>query len=211
MKNKTLQIISFAIIAFSSQVAQAIIIDGAVTSGSGSFFKLAVPLSGSTPLNTVGDNNFNDSNLYGFNEDQNVAVGVGGLDPEIGPDLTAGTIVASHYIFFDPNGGQSQTGWVTFDANILAIFTSKVSLGLSDYLANTGVNYEEPTLRGLESGDVVSFTGKKLDVSWYAGNPGDYIRVLTAHSPGAVPDNGATAMLLGLGLGVLVLVRRRKS
>lgn len=209
MKNKTLLTISFAFIAFSSQISQATIIGGGTT-GTGSFFDLSL-----SPPASVGNDNFQNPNLYGFNEDQNVAVGAGGLTANQGLLLLAqGTIVASHYIFFDPSGLTTQVGHVLFDADILSIFTSQTTLDASDYLANTGVTYLSTNLRGLESGDSATINGtnaKQLDVNWRAGTPGDYIRVLTKKSPGAVPDNGTTALLLSLGLGALALVRRRKS
>ena len=214
MKIKNLLFASIATIALGAQASHAIVMGGAVTVGSGSFIELTPPLAGSNPVNTVGNNTFQNPNLYAFNEDQNVAVGVGGLTPDIGAFLAEGTIVASHYVFFDPNASARQEGYVLFDAAILAIFTSTASLSASDYLANTGVTYLNPGLRGLESGDSATINGsndKRLDVDWRASTPGDYVRVLTARSPGApVPDSGATAALFGLGIVALGCVRRWK-
>ncbi len=214
MKIKNLLFASIATIALGAQASHAIIMGGGVTAGSGSFIELTPPLAGSTPLNTVGSNNFDDLNLYAFNEDQNVAVEAGGLMPDFGAFLAEGTIVASHYVFFDPDDSARQEGYVLFDADILAVFTKTASLSASDYLANTGVTYLNPGLRGLEPGDFATINGsnaKQLDVDWAASSPGDYVRVLTARSPGApVPDSGATAALFGLGLAALCCVRRWK-
>ena len=207
--------------AFSN--ANAIIITGAVTSGTGSFVELTPGFTDSDPDNTVGNNNFQNTNLYAFNEDQNTAI----LDNPLNVDVLAstglagtlavGTIVASQYVFFDPEFAVRQTGWVEFDADILALITSAANLDASDYLANTGVNYLSSALRGLEGNDSVSIDAlnpKRVNVDWRAGSPGDYIRVLTAYSPGAgtptqVPEPG-TFLLMAAGLvGVVGLKRRR--
>lgn len=214
MKFKRLLLLAPAALAcLSSQLVYGVIVSGGVTSGSGSFIELVPGFTDSDPDNTVGNDTFQNSNLYGFNEDQNVAVGAGGLTPDIGPFLAAGTIVASHYVFFDPAGSTSQEGFVLFDADIFAIFTSTGSLAASDYLANTGVTYLNPGLRGLESGDFVGINAsnnKRLDVDWTASTPGDYVRVLTDRSPTAdqVPATGASITFLLIGLFGLVAVRR---
>lgn len=199
--------------------AQAIVIGGSVTGGVGSFVQLTVPLTGSTPANTVGADTFDRPNLYAFNESQNAVVAAGGLSVDYVPGggtgtIAAGTIVASHYVFFDPDGASSQRGYVDFDANILGIVSSTARLSASDYLANTGVTYLNPGLRGLEAGDsaiIDSLVPSRVRVDWSASSPGDYVRVLTAYSPGApVPDGGSSVMLLGMGaLGLAGLLRRK--
>lgn len=202
--------------------AQATIIGGSVTGGQsatagGTFIKLTPPVPNpfGTP-NSVGNDTFQSPNLYGFDEDQNVQVGPGSLavDELAGGgsgSLAAGTEVASHYIFFDPRNAMSQTGYVDFDANILAVITSTGHLLASDYLANTGINYLNPAARGLESGDSATIdpsNASRLLVDWAASTPGDYVRVLTQHSPGAVPDVGSTLGLLVFGVGALAGLRR---
>jgi len=190
----------------------AVIISGSVESGSGSFVKLSPGFTESNPDNTVGKNTFQTPNLYGFDEAQNVAVASGGLLPDIGSFIEPGTIVASHYIFFDPHKSASQTGNVLFDAKILGILGTTDSLFTSDYLAQTGITYLNPRLRGLESRDKVEINElntKRIDLNWRASSPGDYIRVITETSPTAaqVPDSGNTFILLGTGLGYLLFAR----
>ena len=214
MDNKYRLIIALASLSLVPQ-ASAIIIGGAVTGGTsfadgGIFMELTPPLANpfGTP-NSVGENTFNDNNLYGFNEDQNVNVETDPLALDIGSvnPLPVGTEVASHYIFFDPDGTESQIGYVDFDAPIFGIITSSSLLGASDYLANTGVTYLEPGLRGLEGGDSVwidPLNPFRMMVDWDASTPGDYVRVLTQHSPGAVPEGGLTLGLLALAIPAMI-------
>ncbi len=182
----------------------ATIIGGSVTGGNagGSFFKLPVPLVGSTPYNSVGDDTFDDNNLYGFDEDQNILLG-GSLTVDIGTSPSSG-YVASHYIFFDPSANRTITGTVDFDSEVLGIITSKSNLDSSDFLANTGVNYLSPTLRGLESADSVWISGlQQIELDFTANSPGDFIRVITTYSPQAAVPEPSTVILLGIGLAGL--------
>jgi len=92
--------------------------------------------------------------------------------------------VASHYVFFDPTNGTID-GTVDFDSDVLGIISTTNHLAASDYLANTGVNYLNPTLRGLEAGDSVTVSGvRQIRFDTSASTPGDYVRVLTVFSPG---------------------------
>jgi hypothetical protein len=184
---------------FVLEPVSATIVSGEVTGGSslekgGIFVKLTVPFTASTPENTVGSNTFQNYNLYGFDEGQNIELSED-LSVDIIGDgeggslrkglLPKGLIVASHYIFFDPKHG-SQTGTVTFDSPVVAIITRSKNLDASDYLINTGVDYQNPGLRGIESTDRVGIVnGYTIEISWSAGSPGDYIRVLTLFSPAA--------------------------
>jgi hypothetical protein len=210
----------FCFAAFFATQASATIVTGEVTFGSGSFIKLSVPFTDSNPDNTVGNNTFQNTNLYGFDEGQNINI-LSDLNVEVLADgsggssgsgtIAAGTLVASHYIFFDPNQSAHQEGSVTFDSDILGILTSTSSLLASDSLINTGVTYQNPSLRGLEAGDSVSIIGlKMISVDWTASTPGDYVRVLTAFSPGAVPVPAAVWLFGTALIGFVGMSRRRK-
>lgn len=190
--------------------ASATIIGGTITSGSAgaTFIKLSVPFAGSTPANTVGDDTFQTVNLYGFDEDQNIVLGaplVVDAVPAGSTTLPMGTTVASHYVFFDPLSA-SINGTVDFDSDVVAIITSTSRLSASDFLANTGVNYLNPGLRGLESDDSVMISGpRQIHFRTNASTPGDYVRVLTAFSPTAATPEPGSATMLATALGLALL------
>ena len=205
--------------------ASATVVSGAVTGGTvlaleGRFIKLTVPLSNpSGPANSVGKDNFQSNDLFAFNEDQNIILAAPlVLDVGLG-SIAAGTIVASHYVFFDPAQSQRVIGTVNFDSDILGVITSTGHLSASDFLANTGVNYLSPAARGLEPGDSVTISGpRQILFDTVADSPGDYIRVITRFSPtggggGAVPEPGSVAVLgVGLlGLAAAWRLRNRRA
>ena len=206
--------------SFFSVAASATIIGGNVTGGSsfnqgGVFVDLSVPFDDSNPANTVGNNTFQNPNLYGFNEDQNIR-----LTSDLAVDFLAGggsgvinegVTVASHYIFFDPRNSTTQQGSVTFDADILGVISSTENLLASDILFNNGVNYLNPNARGLEAGDAIDIVfGDTLTVDWRASTPGDYVRVLTGFSPIATPLPASIWMFL-TGIVALTTFRKRKN
>ncbi len=192
--------------------AFATIVTGSVTGGTstGGVFELLDPIPAGL---TVGNNNQQSPNLFGFNEDQNIAI-TSTITVDVGTNPVNGNIVASHYIFFDPVLTRRIIGWVDFDADIYGIITGSANLAASDFLANTGVNYVGSTLRGLEPGDSASIDptmANRLLINFRAGSPGDYIRVLTMRSPRADIPEPSMMGLLGLGLLGMVALRRRKS
>ena len=198
--------------------ANAVVVTGEVTGGTalsngGVFQELDISTGFS-----VGNNTFQTPNLYAFNEDQNITI-PSEISVDIGTNPMAGEVVASHYVFFDPLGTTTQEGYVDFDADIYGVATSTSLLAASDFLVASGVTYLNPGARGLEGGDVVSIESdnpRRLLVDWFAGSPGDYVRVFTKESPGG--GNGdpgvipvpAGLPLLASALGIAALLRRRR-
>jgi len=181
-------------------------ITGGSVSTAGNFLNVSPPPipspSGLCPANSVGANCHQTADLWGFDEDQNIIIpaplavddinGDGIVD--VGAALPAGSTVASHYIFYDPAPLSRLIGCVSFDSDVVATIFLTDNLASSDYLANTGVNYLNPGLRGLElNQDIAIFSGNQVCVNFVAANPGDYIRVLTNFSPAADGDNDGIA------------------
>ena len=178
--------LTLALTAMSGPAA-ATVVDGEIVRqiGNGSFVKLDTD----EPF-AVGNDTFDTPNLYAFDEDQNILlekdirVDIGGDDGII----AAGTIVASHYVFFDSLRG-IHAGYVDFDAEILGIAVFQDTMAATDFLANTSVEYLSVELRGLERGDRVWIDPEnpaRLWVYWAGSSPGDYIRVFTEKSIGAL-------------------------
>ena len=129
--------------------------------------------------------------------------------------IEAGTVVSSHYLQWDPGQGSAETvtATINLDSQVFAFITADQNLFDSDYLGLPGLDYNDFTLRGLESGDETTFNGANTNISWTASSPGDWTRLITAFSPGGDEDNTAvpvpgTFVLLGLGLAGLGWKRR---
>lgn len=193
--------------------SNATIITGGITGGSalaeGGSFIYVNPI----PVGfTVGNDNFQDFNVRGFDEDQNIVLATA-LSVDVGSNIAAGIEVASHSIVFDPAQIEDVFGFIEFDSDVLGIITTLSKLAASDSLANTDVAYLNPNARGLEADDSVSIdanNARRINFHFRASSPGDTIRVLTAHSPGAVPvSEPASSLLIGAGILSLMSVRRR--
>ncbi|HMS54664.1 MAG TPA: PEP-CTERM sorting domain-containing protein [Fimbriimonadaceae bacterium] len=186
-----------------------------------------------TNLANVGykANFFNDSAtvIRGWDEVQNVAlsqtieVDINAMGVYQNPftsanaEISRGTMVSSHTLYFDPNQSRRGVATFTFDAAIIGIITSEGNAASndrfmkSDFLipgavpaANLATTHYNA--RGIEFGpEVITWsTPNVLTVDLSASSPGDQIRVITQ----AVPEPGTIA---ALGLGALVLVRRKRQ
>jgi len=172
---------------FATQSATATVLDGKILrqNGNGKF----VILDTKEPF-TVGHDNFNTDHLYAFDEDQNILL-TEPIKVDLGVNngfIPQGQVVASHYVFFDSIDG-SHYGYVDFDAPILGIAAFQDTLAATDFLANNSVEYIGTELRGLEQGDdiwVDPTHPNRLWVFWAGSSPGDYIRVFTEKSLGAM-------------------------
>lgn len=178
--------LSLALMAFAGP-ASAIVVGGGIVQQerNGAFIKLETDI----PF-AVGEDNFDTDNLYAFDEDQNIILD-NPIRVDIGGEngiLAAGTEVASHYVFFDGIRG-THIGFVDFDAPILGIAAFQDTMGATDFLANNAVTYIGTRLRGLERGDYVWIDEEmpsRLWVFWAGSTPGDYVRVFTERSLGAL-------------------------
>lgn len=184
--------------------ANAAVFMGELTGGSafanGGAFQQLNPIAGFN----VGNNNQQSNNLFAFDEQQGVT-----LLSAIG-SIAAGTIVNSHYVFFDPGRSRRAIGYVDFDGDILGVLDSRSDMEMTDaLLGNANANYVSVNLRGLEAPDSFNIMGDRININFRASSPGDYIRVLTAAS--AVPEPSTWAMMIG-GFGLVggAMRRRRK-
>jgi len=182
----------------------AVVTSGDVTGGSsftagGIFDLVTIPIPGPNGFclpNSVGDNCQQTHDLWAFDEDQNIDLSAPlTVDDSTGDGipngaiLPIGTMVASHYVYYDPQPRSSKiVGCVQFDSPVVATIFSTSRLAASDFLANTGVTYLNPNARGFEGPDIATFSGSEVCVSLRAGSPGDYFRVLTEFSPGGNGD-----------------------
>ncbi len=199
MKSLITTVFAVLIMFAMSSYADATIISGAVTGGTayknGGEFEKLFPTIGN-----VGRNNHQSNNLFGFDEMQNVTLD-SILKVNIGSNIAKGTVISSHYVFFDPRRSKTVKGYVEFDNDILGIITGRGKLMKSDYLGELSANYKNPRLRGLERIDHVEINElnlRRIDIDFFrASSPGDYIRVITESAP--VPEPG-TLILLGFGM-----------
>ncbi len=125
--------------------------------------------------------------------------------------IKAGTIIASHYFQWDPGAGSSSRveATIRLDSQVFAFITADQNLFDSDFLGLPSVNYNNFGLRGLESGDTTVFNGPDVDISWFAGSPGDWTRLITAYSPTASVPEPNTLFLLSLAMFLLISSKRK--
>lgn len=177
------------------------------------------------PPAMLGPDPFGETAFLAFYEPQNVT-----LDRTIrvgGRRLEAGTVIASHYILYDPDSMALASAEISFDSEILAVVGTRRGLRRSDFLGLAGVDYRSFPHRGREWRDSfrIGEDGRSIRFRHRAHRPGDYVRVITAYSPGAepppppppppppspVPEPGAL-LLFGAGaLGVQLAARGVRS
>ena len=208
-------LLAATLLAWSSS-AHAAIISGEITGGSvlkkgGMFVELQPVRLGKGDLIEIGADSFDDPNLYGFNESQNVR-SQAGITVDIGRDIAMNELVASHYLAFDPIRDRVQAR-ITFDSKIIGVATSTRALDDSDYLASSGVNYLNTRARGLEKKDNIFIDENDLFtlvLDLRASSPGDFVRVFTERSPSSAVPVPAAAYLFA-GAGALMVANRRRG
>lgn len=145
-----------------------------------------------------------------FNEQQNIVL-TSAVDIDGGGSIAAGTLVSSHMIFLNTAGSvfaeDLDVTW-TFSDEVLGVMSNTAGTREADssgQLGADGTIYPSAfSLRGLESNDGYTIVGNTIMVSMSVTEPGDWIRVVTAPTPGSA--------LLGLiGLGTVGWIRRRTA
>jgi hypothetical protein len=198
--------------------AQAAIVMGTVTGGTiftanpaGQFVELN-PRSG--PF-TVGQDNFNTNNVYGFDEKQGFTL-TAALAADLGVrTVPIGTRVNSHFLFFDPLRRQTAQATILFDTPVLAAITLRPQLIASNFLGAANVTYLTPASFGLEPGtDFLGLgapTANALRIQFLStDSPGDHFRVLTLAQTLAVPEPLTWLQMLA-GFCFLGLQLRRRA
>jgi len=224
------------LLSATSAHATAVGIDIRPGSSPGTVGDITAPFPFESTGNTVIANGYNDDTLWIWDERQNVTLGSDLFvdwvaDPTAsyvtpvtdGYHINAGTIVSSHYIQWDPAGTGDVVATLHFDSEIFAYITTDQALFDSDALLGLpSVNYNNFPLRGIEppphpNADqvVVGATPSDVDIDWRASSPGDWVRLVTAFSPGggggpAIPEP-STLVLMGGGLCGLGWLGRRRG
>jgi hypothetical protein len=185
------------------------------------------------PPSRVEFNAIESLNVLAFNEKQNVilpkdVLADDGFDfskDSTSPNvlIPTGTLVSSHFIFFNPPTANRRIRWsgqVTFDQDILGIVVRR-----NAHKDTTGILGLEDTTynlrgRGLDLvtnfdflEDIVSFEDNVLSFSITTSNTGiDPMRVITAASPAtqAVPEP-LTILGTGTALGFIPLLKKAAS
>ena len=155
------------------------------------------------PPDTVGNNHQQFDQLLAFDEVQNFILTTDLVLDAI--TIPAGTMISSHYVIYDPPGsGNTINGTVEFDGDVVAVLTRRGEMKNTDALLGaTGVDYRSPVGRGLEGVDSVTISGpNQVTFDLTAGQPGDYIRVITI-----VPGPGTTTLT---ALAACCAIRRRR-
>ena len=114
--------------------------------------------------------------------------------------VLAGTAVSSHYLQWDPSW--ESAGFVSakikLDAPIFGFIIEDTKLFGSDAaLGLKGHDYADFWLRGLEPGDWTSMRGDEVHITWWAGSPGDWTRLITASALLSAVPGGPGGVALG--------------
>lgn len=207
---KFVQITVGLILLFSSAVHAALVSVAGPNSSAGT-----APMIISAPQFAQNGLVFN-SGQQGFDERQDVLL-LAPLDTDDGVGAIAtGTRVSSHMIFLNKESGvagtlsHSNVDW-TFDGEILGVMSDRdgnLEAASTPILGAPGTTYQAPfSARGMEGDSYLIMAGlKTLRVNMAVGQPGDWIRVVTAS---AIPLPAAFWLFGTALIGFIGYSRRR--
>lgn len=215
MKRTILYVLVLALTCGLAGPAKALLIGVSSTPVSSLGDAAAIIAAPAFALNSVAFN----TAQQGFNEAQNVLL-LSDLSVD-GGIILAGTRVNSHMIFLNKEDNTSSFShfgvkWL-FNNQILGVMSAtdgSLEFASTAVLGASGTTYPSPpfALRGLEGnngtglgGDGYKVDGNILTLGMQIGQPGDWVRVVTA-----VPEP-STVILLGLGMLGLGVISRRRS
>ena len=233
-------VIGVVLTVVTASTASAAIQSGVKTGGTADgFTKLGPTLLGSCSNffspDRIESDNVRESGefsrqLLGFDEqanvvlagDLNVDVLSDGMGGEAGPGaLAAGTLVCSHYIFFDPKDFAQAIFTITFDQEVAAIITSTENLFDSDFLGAPGITYNTSPGRPVGSPWLVTGLNTPTDSASITGTytisvnlsrlSGSFLRVLTIRDD-PIPEPTTLvvwSLLIAIGVGFSPRRKRR--
>jgi len=186
----------FSLFLFSNLIPEvhALVVGGKVNGGT-SFENGGIFVHEIKPIAVVGNDSHGDHNLHAFDERQQIILS-NPLTLDILSStnsygvLPKGTMISSHYIFYDPIIKNSIQGCVQFDSEVQGLILSERNLASSDFLQLSDTEYRNHASRGTEPNDSLAINKPtEVCMELYAVTPGDYFRVITGSLPVTVIDS----------------------
>ncbi len=144
--------------------------------------------------------------VTGLSNDGGAVGPANGTDMSGSGSINSGTVISSYYMFWDSSTSSSfDNRTAIFDRIILGVNFTDASLDNSDFLGSLSTTYPDSLAgRGLESNDgfsIVEFSYLEnsiftLTMLSNSDIPGDWIRIITAGTPTAVPLPPSVLLLI---------------
>ncbi|MCA9501580.1 MAG: hypothetical protein KC616_00785 [Myxococcales bacterium] len=136
-------------------------------------------------IGTLGNNAFDDDNVRAFDEMQDLTLTSNLILDVVAPGIPSnvlgpGSTISSHYLIFDPATTTDVIGSISFDEPIVGVIRTNARFDDTDgTLGDPAVTYAIGS-QGLESSDLISFSGSTLDFDLTTSTPGDAVRIITS-------------------------------